>query len=77
MKSEVPLVFREWEAARMLGVSVAALRRWRAESRGPVYVRMERCIGYRVADLEEFLGERRATVSHLLKPSTRKLDSEK
>lgn len=48
-------VVREREAAQMLGVSVAALRRWRHEGRGPIFVRMERCVGYRVADLDKFL----------------------
>lgn len=66
MKSEVPQVLREWEAAKVLGVSVAALRRWRAERLGPAFVRMERCIGYRVSDIEDFLGERRETVRHLV-----------
>jgi len=57
MHSEVPQILREREAAMTLGVSVAALRRWRRERRGPAYVRLERCIGYRVADLEEFLSK--------------------
>jgi hypothetical protein len=55
MNPEVPQIVREREAARMLGVSTAALRRWRRERRGPAFVRLERCIGYRLADLAEFL----------------------
>ncbi len=50
-----PIAIREAEAARMVGVSVAALRRWRREHRGPAYVKLEGCIRYRVADLKEFL----------------------
>ena len=48
-------VIREAEAARLLGVSVSALRRWRRERRGPTFVRIERCIGYRICDLESFI----------------------
>lgn len=55
MNSNTPLVVREQAAARLLGVSVAALRRWRRERRGPPFVRLERCIGYPVADLEAFV----------------------
>lgn len=52
------LVVRESQAARLLGVSIGALRRWRLERRGPSFVRMERCVGYRVSDLESFLETR-------------------
>ena len=52
---------REIEAAQALGISVAALRRWRREGRGPAFVRMERCVGYRMCDLESFLAEHLCT----------------
>ena len=52
------LIIRERPAAEALGVSVAALRRWRREGRGPAFVRIERCIGYRLTDLESFLAAR-------------------
>lgn len=59
MASEVePLkVLREPAAAKTLGVSKAALRRWRREGRGPSFIRLERAIGYRLVDLERFLSE--------------------
>jgi hypothetical protein len=57
-----PIVVREGDAARLLGVSIAALRRWRRERRGPAFVRLERCVGYSVADLEAFVADN--TVSH-------------
>jgi hypothetical protein len=57
MKPSEPMVVRERDAASLLGVSPAALRRWRRERRGPPFIRIEDCIGYRVADLEEFLAE--------------------
>jgi hypothetical protein len=55
VNSETPLVVREGDAARLLSVSVAALRRWRRERRGPPFVRLERCVGYRLADLDAFV----------------------
>lgn len=55
MSSESIVVLREPAAAKILGVSKAALRRWRREGRGPSFVRLERAIGYRLADLERFL----------------------
>ena len=57
MNTEARLIVREVEAARLLAVSVAALRRWRREGRGPSFVRLERCIGYRLADLQSFITE--------------------
>lgn len=57
MTTERTRVLREREAAELLGVSQAALRRWRREGRGPSFVRLERCIGYRLADIEVFLSQ--------------------
>lgn len=59
MTSEISVV-REWEAAKLMGVSAAALRRWRREGRGPKYIRMERCVGYLAADLESYLRNQRS-----------------
>lgn len=59
MTSEIRVV-REWEAAKLTGVSAAALRRWRREGRGPKYIRMERCVGYLAADLESYLRNQRS-----------------
>ena len=53
-------VVREWEAAKLMGVSTAALRRWRREGRGPNFIKMERCVGYLAADLENYLKNQRS-----------------
>jgi Helix-turn-helix domain len=45
----------EVQAAKMLAVSVAALRRWRREKRGPEFTRLERCVRYSIHDIERFL----------------------
>jgi hypothetical protein len=55
--SNIPQLLSEKQAARMLSVSIAALRRWRRERRGPQFVRLERCIRYSVGALERFLTE--------------------
>jgi len=52
-----PLAVDEHGAARLLAVSVPALRRWRREQRGPRFARLGRCIRYRVDDLNQFLSE--------------------
>ena len=59
MASEIETlrVLRETAAAKTIGVSKAALRRWRREGRGPSFIRLERAIGYRLSDLEKFLLE--------------------
>ena len=53
--TEGTVVLRERKAAEMLGVSAAALRRWRREQRGPAFIRLQRAVGYRLSDLEKFL----------------------
>jgi hypothetical protein len=63
MRATAPVVVRERDAAAMLGVSTAALRRWRRERRGPAFIRIEGCIGYRLADLEDFLSENTVAIA--------------
>jgi hypothetical protein len=55
MAEMIPVAIREVDAARLIGVSVSALRRWRRERRGPAFVKLERCVRYRVTDLIRFL----------------------
>jgi hypothetical protein len=57
MEQGTPRMIREREAARLLGVSVAALRRWRRERRGPNYTKVETCVRYDLRSLEKFLAE--------------------
>jgi len=46
----------ERAAAAYLGVSVAALRRWRRLGRPPAWARLgDKLVRYRVADLERFV----------------------
>ena len=48
--------FVERDAARLLGVSVRTLQRWRLEGRGPGFCRLgDRAIRYCEGDLQSFL----------------------
>ncbi len=53
----LPLMVTEKQAARILAVSIAALRRWRKEGRGPKFTRLERCVRYNVKAIEGWLAE--------------------
>ncbi len=43
------------ELARMIGVTVACIRKWRREGRGPSYMKVEGSIRYREKTVLEFL----------------------
>jgi helix-turn-helix protein len=53
----LPQMLSEKQAARILSVSIAALRRWRREGRGPEFARLERCVRYNVKSIEGWLEE--------------------
>jgi predicted site-specific integrase-resolvase len=55
--SMLPRLLDEKQAARIMAVSVAALRRWRHEGRGPQFVRLERCVRYDLRTIERFLAQ--------------------
>lgn len=57
MNTEHPQLITEIQAAKILAVSVAALRRWRREGRGPRFTRCERCVRYDLRAIERFLTE--------------------
>lgn len=45
----------EEEVSKVLNVSIAALRRWRLERRGPVFIKVSSLVRYRPEDLESWL----------------------
>ncbi len=53
-----PELFTENEVAKMLRVSVACIRRWRLERRGPRYIKLGMLVRYRAGDLDEWLDSR-------------------
>jgi hypothetical protein len=57
MNTEQVQLVTEVQAAKMLAVSVAALRRWRRERRGPEFTHCERCVRYDIRAIERFLTE--------------------
>ena len=52
-----PLTVTERETSKLMAVSVAALRRWRREHRGPPFLKIGRMVRYRRQDIEEFLAD--------------------
>ena len=52
-----PEMLDERGTARLLAVSVAALRRWRRERRGPEFVHCGRCVRYDIRAIERYLSE--------------------
>ena len=59
MQSDVKrLAFSESELGQQLRISPAALRKWRAEGRGPRFVRLGKCVRYLVGDVESWLKDR-------------------
>ena len=49
----------EREAARILGVPLIELQRWRREGRGPAHMRLARkCTIYKLGDIQRWLSER-------------------
>jgi predicted site-specific integrase-resolvase len=53
----------ETEAARMLGISVKTMRRWRWAGQGPVFTKLGGAVRYGMGDLEAFIeaGRRQST----------------
>ena len=45
----------ETDVSKQLRVSLACLRRWRLERRGPIFVKMGQLVRYRPEDLESWL----------------------
>jgi hypothetical protein len=45
----------ETDVAERLRVSLASVRRWRLEKRGPTFVKVGTCVRYRPEDLESWI----------------------
>ena len=64
----LPQLIGEKQAARILAVSIAALRRWRREGRGPQFTRLERCVRYDVRAIERFVAEHSSADERIADP---------
>ncbi len=51
----------EAEAARILGLSVKTLRRWRWAGKGPRFLKIEGAVRYDLEDIEAFIAAARRT----------------
>ena len=63
-------LLREREAAGLLDLSPATLRRWRSEGSGPRFVRLGRTVRYAVADLSAFVEAGRTPSADALRRGT-------
>lgn len=48
-------LLKEQQAADILAVSVHTVRKWRADGKGPVYVKIGGSVRYRLADLQDYI----------------------
>ena len=56
MKPAIPKgLIPEVKAAEILGRTVASLKKWRVQGRGPAYFKIRRHLFYKREDLEKFL----------------------
>lgn len=55
MRIEAPELLTEQTLSKQLHVSLACLRRWRVERRGPVFIRVGRLVRYDSHDVEAWL----------------------
>jgi len=57
------MCFDEKWAARVIGVSVQTIRRWRYDGGGPDFLRLGGSIRYREADVEKWMAAQRVSSS--------------
>ena len=58
-------LLNEQEAAKLLGVTIAALQKWRQKKRGPTYIKISpRCVRYSPQAIEDFIDSKTVTTSN-------------
>lgn len=55
MNTDLPNLLNESQAAKVLGVQMPTLRRWRWAGEGPTYFKVGRAVRYDPADLTAFI----------------------
>lgn len=58
MDRQISPLLRQTDVADLLGVTIAALRRWRLDRRGPPYIQVEGVVRYREDDITSWLTAR-------------------
>ena len=73
-RSSPPAMVNEYEAARVLGLSVKTLRRWRWAGKPPSFVKIGSAVRYEPAELQALIdaGRRTSTSDSSLPNSTRR-----
>jgi predicted DNA-binding transcriptional regulator AlpA len=56
--SSIPTLLNEHEVARITGLSVASVRRWRLLQQGPKYIKIGSAVRYRAEDVRAWLDTR-------------------
>lgn len=49
------------QAAKFLNIATGTLPVWRTKGKGPKYLKISKCVRYRVADLEEYIQKNTVT----------------
>jgi predicted DNA-binding transcriptional regulator AlpA len=60
------ILVTESEVSRLLQVSLARLRKWRVEKRGPRFIKIGSMVRYRLADLQQWLSSQPTGVNGTL-----------
>jgi len=56
--NELKALLTEHEVARLTGLSVASVRRWRLFAQGPRYLKIGAAVRYRSEDVDQWLSSR-------------------
>ena len=66
IRADTPALLNETEAARLLGLKVSTLRRWRWSGRGTRFIKIGAAVRYDPADIQALIkGGRRNSTSDL------------
>jgi predicted DNA-binding transcriptional regulator AlpA len=55
---QLPTLLNEFDVARVTGLSVASVRRWRLFKTGPKYLKIGSAVRYRAGDVQSWLETR-------------------
>lgn len=58
INNNIEALLNEHELARITGLSVASVRRWRLLGQGPRYLKIGAAVRYRIEDVREWLQNR-------------------
>jgi predicted DNA-binding transcriptional regulator AlpA len=56
--TQLPALLDERDLARLMGLSLSTIRRWRLRQRGPKFIKLQSAVRYRPEDLAHWLATR-------------------